>query len=57
MIDYETLFDLMRRQRDALAEALRNVLIADGVLNTDTLPDGPELLLAAQDYCASKAGQ
>ena len=37
-----------------LAEALRNVLVAAGVLRKDAWPSGPNLLLAAEDYVKHK---
>jgi hypothetical protein len=44
----------MANREQLLASALRDVLIADGVLNDDTLPTGPHLLLAAESYVESK---
>lgn len=43
-------------REELLADALCRVLIAAGVLRADASPSGPELLVAADDYCRHKAG-
>jgi len=40
-----------------LAEALKAVLIASGVLSKDAEPTGPELICAADTYCEHKASE
>ncbi len=37
-------------QRDNLAEALRKLLVTLGVIRSDAAPNGPELLMCADDY-------
>lgn len=39
---------------ELLSSALKNVLRRAGVLNSDTEPNGAELIMAAGDYCESK---
>lgn len=41
-------------RENMLGTALRNVLVACGVLLDNAAPTGPELILAAEDYCESK---
>ncbi len=38
----------------ALANALRLILVAEGVIWRDAYPDGPDLLLAADTYLKSR---
>jgi hypothetical protein len=42
-----------KNQRDLLAQALGTVLAVLGVVNDEPLT-GPQLLMAADEYCASK---
>ncbi len=37
-----------------LAKALKDMLVADGVILKDSEPNGPELLLAVEDYITWK---
>lgn len=41
-------------QRALLADALRHTLVRAGVLRADATPTGPELLAAAEHYCAAQ---
>lgn len=41
----------MKHQRDLLGEALGKVLVAAGMIRADVDMTGPELLLAAEDFC------
>ncbi len=40
----------LTHQNELLYEALRKILIINGIINTDVHPNGPELLLATEDY-------
>jgi len=40
-----------------LVAALYNVLVKDGVIGKGTFPSGPELLLAAEEYCKQEGSQ
>jgi len=49
--------DALRQENGVLANALRRLLICCGVLNTDTIPSGPELVMATEEYIVSKGGK
>ena len=46
----------LKTREALLAEALHEVLCVDGVLNEESIPTGPELLLAAEEYVAHERG-
>lgn len=50
----EEVVDLVN-QRYQLSEALRRVLVADGILHADARPNGPELIAAAEDHLRAAA--
>ncbi len=43
--------EALAHQRDLLATALLNVLRKVGMLNSDTEPNGPELIMFAEQFC------
>lgn len=45
----------MTEHESLLADALRLVLVRAGVLRPTAAPDGPQLLVAAADYCHGRS--